>query len=390
MTVRRASARARNRSTRIDEPTLLQFVLLSMLLHILAIVMFGTTNRGVGRGDEILGTLDVTLRRLAAAPGASIKLAPGSPGALPSPSRSLLPRPESTARIPAPPKPSEQAPVISAPVVPENPQRAAPAATTPEESVPRLNPSAPQEVDKPLRRANPEESAARATIEPSPQPLEPVVPSRIERELSPPIEAPAQAVPTAPALPIERVAPAELERPLAKPVEVPQQAVPAAPATALEPVTPPRSERELAPPVEPLREQPLMPAAPLDRPSAPTIERELSPAIELPTDRTTPERAPARACRRDSGTAPGRSAGRPRSGPAGAVVAAGHRKRPRRAANRRATDGARASAARRVAAFASRCARARRRYFQAAIRPPGRSGHRASHRSRRGEEARGA
>ena len=46
------------------EPSLLQFVLLSMLLHMLVILLFGTTIRQRAARDGMLGSLDVTLRQL--------------------------------------------------------------------------------------------------------------------------------------------------------------------------------------------------------------------------------------------------------------------------------------------------------------------------------------
>src|SRR5438132_2814075 len=80
----RRPARPASRSFAIDQPTLLQFVLLSMLLHVLLIVLFGNPTGGARRSDGWPGSLDVTLRRSSPEPGSRFRLAPASapaPGA---------------------------------------------------------------------------------------------------------------------------------------------------------------------------------------------------------------------------------------------------------------------------------------------------------------------
>src|SRR5437870_10818502 len=73
----RRPARPASRSFAIDQPTLLQFVLLSMLLHVLLIVLFGNPTGGARRSDGWPRSLDVTLRRSSPEPG-SFRLAPGT------------------------------------------------------------------------------------------------------------------------------------------------------------------------------------------------------------------------------------------------------------------------------------------------------------------------
>ncbi len=282
VTVRRTVHPRRRASSRIDEPTLFQFVVLSMLLHILAIVLFGSTGRGggVGRSEELLGALDVTLRRLAPEHGAGFRLAPGATDAAPSSAPSLLPRPESASKRLVREKPAGEAPE-PAPSETRELIIAPPAETpTPEESVPRLNRSAPEEVDKPLRPSAPERMVPK--INTTPERLAPVAPSPIEHELARPIEAPSRIVPIAPAEPLERVAPVLARRALARPAELQPQAVPVTPATPLERLAPPQPGRELAPPVEPLTERPIAPGGLIEHTVAPAIERELSPSVEVP------------------------------------------------------------------------------------------------------------
>ena len=57
-----------------ERPSLDQFVLLSLMLHVLAIVLFGdTTGGGARRGEKLLGALTVTVQRLLPQNGADVK-----------------------------------------------------------------------------------------------------------------------------------------------------------------------------------------------------------------------------------------------------------------------------------------------------------------------------
>jgi len=79
VTTHRRSARTPYPAVRVDSPTLLQFVFLSMLLHLLFIVLFGnTTSGGARRGDGEPGSLDVTLRYMSPERGSGFTLAPGA------------------------------------------------------------------------------------------------------------------------------------------------------------------------------------------------------------------------------------------------------------------------------------------------------------------------
>jgi hypothetical protein len=259
----RRLARPASRSFAVDQPTLLQFVLLSMLLHVLLIVLFGNPVGGTRGGEKWWGPLDVTLRRLSPEPGSGFRLAPGAETSTPSVSLHRLER------------------VPERVIAPDITQDAAPAQPAPAQAVPRLYRPAPEEVDKPL---------TPPTV--APAEIERIAPARIERELAPPLELPPRAVPMAPAAPIERLAPRQIERELAPPVELPPRAVPTAPAAPIERVAPPQIERELAPPVElPPHAVPAAPAAPIERVAPARIEREFAPPVEAPAPRREPAAA---------------------------------------------------------------------------------------------------
>jgi hypothetical protein len=244
----------------IDPPPLLEFVALSMLLHLLLLVLFGNPIGSMRRNEGGLGPLDVMLGPRTPEPGSQFRLAPGLETS--SPGSALLPRPGATS-VPA-----------------ASPRRAIEPPPTPPASVealPRLSPSAPEEVDKPLAPA----AASPATIEP-------IAPPTRARELAPPVELPPRSVPALPATPIETPIAPRSEPQLAPAVEMPQRALPASPAAPLEPSAPPSIERELAPAKElPLRETPAAPAVPLERLAPAPPEREVLPPVELPA-RTAP------------------------------------------------------------------------------------------------------
>jgi len=302
--LRRNAARSGSRTAAIDPPTLLQFVLLSMLLHLLLVVLFGNPTGGARRDEAWWGPLDVTLRPPSPEPGSAFRLAPGAETNLPG--STLL------------------QPAASAPRVPAQSQRRnaepAPVAPAPGDTLPNLNPSAPEEVNKSL--APP--IVAPATVEPvaptaQPRPVAPEVVPRVtpalpvlpieksvaptsESQLAPPIELAPRAIPAAPAAPLERAAPPPVERELAPATEVPVPVAPAVPETTpIERLAPAPIEREVAPPVQlPLRAAPAVPAAPIERMEPAKIETEVAPPVEAPASsaarpaaQSTPRPAPA-------------------------------------------------------------------------------------------------
>ena len=149
-----------------------------MLVHVLVIILFGDTSRGgAHRGEDLLGALDVTLRRLSPEPGSGFKLAPGTDAT--SPGSGLLPRPEAPVSAPAA-RPSIESRPAESPSAPEAlpiersepPVQPLPESPVPVpiDALPRLNPAAPEEVDK---KVQPSE-VAPPKVEPSPQRIEPV------------------------------------------------------------------------------------------------------------------------------------------------------------------------------------------------------------------------
>ena len=220
--MQRKSDQSRHSPFQVESPPLVQFVLLSMLLHGLLIVLLGTTTSGgARRGDGWWGPLEITLRPISPESGAGFTLAPGAEtmvrgaallrrlsGATPAPV--AMPQDKAATRI-AQPEPPSAAPATPASsevseVVPDVSLTPRP---TPVESLPRLDRNAPEEVDKPLVSPTvvpshvappvPEsEAAPREVPMPMLAPLERVPPARIDRQFAPPVELRPREIPVAP------------------------------------------------------------------------------------------------------------------------------------------------------------------------------------------------
>ncbi len=296
------------------KPSLAQFVLLSMALHALAILLFGSPAGGSPEGQAMWGSLDVTIRG-PLLEGASL------PASRESRERPVAPAPRPVP-TPAPPPPAPPPPAPP-PQVALPPDVPTPALATPQvapaeadlASVPGLTPivppvpvvSAPPIDWTPQPSATPRTEAMTAVpaIEAPPKPIElPVVSTPL---LAPPTESrttPALAPPVAIVVPPRPVAPVEVPAPLqprtapvpavpdlvapvqvaapprrVKPVEVP---TPLQPRTAPAPVTP-----ELAAPVEiaappPPRELPTIAAPPIAGSATPPSEGAPVPALAEP------------------------------------------------------------------------------------------------------------
>ena len=285
----------------VEPPTLLQFVLLSMLLHVLVVVLFGNApGIGARRGEGWWGPLDVTLRRLTQ-PAAPSGIGPFGERGAPAQRRSPTLAPE----VPAPEKPEATPEAVESErqilIQPSPIERIAPPAIERElmpllsvplraESVP---PAAPLEKIAPSGVA----PAMAPPVELRPHerpivpsaPIERLAPEQPEHRMQPPVSLPPRELPKVPSTPIERLAPQQPERPMAPPVSLAPRESPRAPSAPIERLAPQQPERPLAPPVSlPPRESPQLPSAPVERLAPLPSEHELSPPVALPP-RETPQ-----------------------------------------------------------------------------------------------------
>ncbi len=341
----------------VERPSLDQFVLLSLMLHVLVIVLFGdATGGGARRGEKLWGALTVTVRSLLPEPGVALKLdrasttlqwpttepqpAPTLPGIVPE----KLDRPASEATQQAPPveepAPPAQAPSFEMPpliskdvekpvtefVVPKPstdraytpptmqvpreapatpPPVIAPAAILPPVFVaPAAEPLAPIKVERalvtPLLPINPLELKPREELVAPPTPAPEPLPPKIEREVVKPIVS----------------APAPKPREVAPPVVQPAAPAPSAPVTPIAPAVQPKPERESVQPVAvPAEVKPReIPAAappsppslsePPQRAEAPKLEREVVTPTATPP--VAIKAAPAGATNADNDTSKSR------------------------------------------------------------------------------------
>jgi len=282
----------------VDPPTFLQFVLLSMLLHVLVVVLFGNAP-GVGarRGEGWWGPLDVTLRRLTQ-PAAPPGIGPFGERGAPAPRRTPTPAPKAPAA--ENPEATQEREIL---IQPSPIERIAPPAIEqellPPLSVPlRAEPVPPA---APLEKITPggvapamvppvELRPRERPIVPS-APIERLSPQQPERPMVPPVSLPPRESPQLPSAPVERLAPPQQpERPMVPPVSLPPRESPLLPSAPVERLAPPQQpERPMVPPVSlPSRESPQLPSAPVERLAPLPSERELSPPVVLPP-RETPQ-----------------------------------------------------------------------------------------------------
>ena len=267
----------------LAKPPLSHFVILSLLLHALAVLVFGAPSGGSREGRALWGSLQVVILDSVRASVPALKLDRGAGASLPSLARPPLPVPAPTpsrpVTPPAPPPPLDLSPAK------EIERRATPAAPpeTPPTPAPQLEP-APIEVPftiPPLldRIVTPERKLEMppAFEVPAPRPVPVPAP---EPPPTPPVErAPVET----PAVPVAPIAPAPITAPVERaPVETQAVPVPVTPPVARPPVEVPAipvpSERAAPPPKVEQSTTPIEKAAP-----PPAVERAAPPI---------PERAP--------------------------------------------------------------------------------------------------
>jgi len=245
-----------------ERPGVAQFIYLSMLLHAIAILLFGAPPGGSREGRAMWGSLDVRLVAPAApvdipAPIAAIPAAP-----MPKLEREFRPRNIVTPQVVMPSKIERIAPpqlkldkLLPAPKI---------------EVIPLPAPAPPIAVPAPISPIVPRlPSVERTMVEPPKivAPLaQPVVPVVKERA-PPPVEAPRIETPLVPAVPAAPALPALERAPeLAPKVAAPPAPEPAAPPKIEKPpATPPdapMSREELFAPKAPARPAPPVPAPP--------------------------------------------------------------------------------------------------------------------------------
>jgi hypothetical protein len=233
-----------------ERPAVAQFIYLSMLLHAIAILLFGAPPGGSREGRAMWGSLDVRI------------VAPAAPIAVPAPVPSLEPL--------AMPKLEREF----------RPERKF---VTPQVVVP----STVQRISPPQMKLDRMLDAPKIEVAPAPAPA-PAPPPAAKVAPAPPIVVPAPVSPIVPQLPtVERtlVEPPNIVAPLAQPVapavkerapppvEVPRVETPIVPALPAAPALPAIDRApELAPKVAP-------PPAPVTEPATPKSE---SPATAVP------------------------------------------------------------------------------------------------------------
>ena len=262
-------------------PPLAEFVFLSILLHALAILLFGAPSGGSKEGRALWGSLDVVITR--ALPRAEPAVAP-APAPAPIAPRAPKEAPPVPAEVrPSPPAPAVDVPYAFPPLLDRLPSPERTVEMTPAPQVPP--PTEAQVIAPPQAEAPPQPETAPQPEAPAAVVDMPALPSPLP-PLAPHAPSPAMVEPP----PVEAIAP-----PLPAPVErTPAEAVPIPAPLLLEPLPGLRPEAA----TQPMREAPEIEAPPasvtprdaLDAARVPAAsERPASPAaVEPPSLFRTP------------------------------------------------------------------------------------------------------
>lgn len=309
----------------VERPSLDQFVLLSLMLHVLVILLFGdTAGGGARRGEKLWGALTVTVQSLLPDRGVGLKLDRGAT-LLEQPTRETRPAPAS----PGLPSRNRDAPRSPPTDKPQPDEELAPPAQAPAFEMPAVistdvekavtefvvpKPSTDRVYAPPAPAADPAPRTAPVVSPPQVPPpvlvapaMLPVVPPPIDRVIVPvvPVVAPLVTKPReetviapAPALRPEPPRPT-IESEAAKPViPVPEpKSRDVAPQIA-QPVSPPaapasaKPEREIVQPIAPPAE-PKSREIPAPAPSEPPARAEASTPPKIEREAVKPTPAPA-------------------------------------------------------------------------------------------------
>ena len=298
----------------LERPSLDQFILLSLMLHVLVIVLFGdTTGGGARRGEKLWGALTVTVQGLLPNNGVGLKLDRDA-----SLRQRPTTRPPPAPALREPPRNREEAEPTPASAAPPTEEAPAPSPSPPIEIPPLISkevekPETEFVVPKPAIERSLAQSVERAPREapPIPPPIvsPPVIASpvpeasaspKIERAIVPPI-APSKVIETT-RDPVPVAVPAAAPAPAPLPAKIePEVAKPAPPAPAPKPrevappvvqpiaPAPPKPERESVQPITETKPREI-PVAPAPRAETPTPQREVATPVAPPA---TPAVAPA-------------------------------------------------------------------------------------------------
>jgi len=302
----------------IDHVPLAQFVLLSILLHALAIALFGAPGGGSREGRAMWGTLSVLLQPMRDAPQSAPADAPALKQSTTLTSR--RPRTEPAVRTPPPAVPAPAPdPAAAAPGAVEAPIEAPPAISIPPLLDRIVTPETPAALVMPLPVEAPPAPPAPPPVEVTPPaqippPLERVVVPERKVELAPAPVLPPPVLPAPleiPAVPIPALKPSPELKPLA---ETPMIAAPVAPPVPIEIPVAAIPLLRPSPALKPLAETPVI-AAPIAAQPAPGIPAPVPAAPDIPAP-TLP--AAARTADPPAAAAPApREAGRIEADPPG-------------------------------------------------------------------------
>ena len=246
----------RRRTRPLSRPPLWEFVFLSMLLHALAIALFGAPSGGSREGRAMWGSLQVVLR----------------PPALPPAPAPVL-KVERKLAAPRPPAPARKAPPApkAPPAVPPMLDRLVPDRDLDLAPLPKVPPPTENQLIEPIEvpQTQPPEPEPPAPEPPMPPPPTPTPPAEVA-----PIETPVLPVPDTTATPPVESTPVEVP---ALPVPQPESAAP----TASEPAEKPEAASQV-PSVAP----------PAPTPAAPPPPAPTPPTTATPTPSPTPETPP--------------------------------------------------------------------------------------------------